>query len=184
MDKSAIKSIKIEAEGEIGDYLDSLNTFATVGALTTALSNEKINYVNATFIADEKNIKLDASKVANNSGYKNKVTVKITTTNGVNSVSGTIFNEDVQRIIAINNFIMDIEPSGKMILVTNSDIPGVIGEVGKTLGDSSINISDFRLGRNDAGALAVILVDNEVTKETLTKLENLEAATSVCFVKI
>jgi D-3-phosphoglycerate dehydrogenase len=184
MDKSAIKSIKIEAEGEIGDYLDSLSTFATVGALTTALSNEKINYVNATFIADEKDIKLDSAKVANNSGYKNKVTVKITTINGVNSVSGTIFNEDVQRIIAINEFIMDIEPSGKMILVTNSDVPGVIGQVGKTLGDNGINISDFRLGRTAQGALAVILVDNDITKDTLEKLENLEAATSVCFVQI
>ncbi len=184
MDKSAIKSIKIEAEGEIGDYLDSLSTFATVGALTTALSNEKINYVNATFIASEKDIKLDATKVANNSGYKNKVSVKITTNNAVNSVSGTIFNEDVQRIISINDFMMDIEPSGKMILVTNSDVPGVIGEVGKTLGDNEINISDFRLGRHDTGALAVILVDDEVDTQTLNKLENLEAATSVCFVQI
>ncbi len=184
MDKSAIKSIKIEAEGEIGDYLDSLNTFATVGALTTALSGEKINYVNATFIASEKDIKLDANKVANNSGYKNKVSVKITTNNAVNSVNGTIFNEDVQRIISINDFMMDIEPSGKMILVTNSDVPGVIGEVGKTLGDNDINISDFRLGRHDTGALAVILVDDEVDTQTLSKLENLEAATSVCFVQI
>ncbi|MBL6970287.1 MAG: phosphoglycerate dehydrogenase [Campylobacterales bacterium] len=184
MDKSAVKSIKIEAEGEIGDYLDSLNTFATVGALTTALSNEKINYVNATFIADEKNIKFDAAKVANNSGYKNKVTVKITTTNSVNSVSGTIFNEDVQRIIAVNANIMDIEPSGKMILVSNSDVPGVVGAVGKILGDNNINISDFRLGRNTAGALAVIIVDNDVSKEVLSLLENLEAATSVCFVNI
>jgi D-3-phosphoglycerate dehydrogenase / 2-oxoglutarate reductase len=184
MDKSAVKSIKIEAEGAIGDYIESLKTFAVVGALTTALSNEKINYVNATFVADEKNIKLEANKIANNSGYQNKVNIKITTSNEVNSVSGTIFNEDVQRIIAINDFIMDIEPNGKMILVTNSDIPGVIGEVGQTLGDNDINISDFRLGRNSEGALAVILVDDEIDNDTLSKLENLEAAKSVCFVKI
>jgi len=184
MDKSSIKSIKIEAEGEIGDYLDSLNTFATVGALTTSISNEKINYVNATFIAEEKNIKFDALKVANNSGYKNKVTVKITTTNAVNTVSGTIFNEDVQRIIAINDCIMDIEPSGKMILVTNSDVPGVIGSVGQILGDNNINISDFRLGRDKNEALAVILVDDEINKEILVSLENIKAAKSVCFVTI
>jgi D-3-phosphoglycerate dehydrogenase len=184
MDKSSIKSIKIEAEGEIGDYLDSLNTFATVGALTTSISNEKINYVNATFIAEEKNIKFDALKVANNSGYKNKVTIKITTTNAVNTVSGTIFNEDVQRIIAINDCIMDIEPSGKMILVTNSDVPGVIGSVGQILGDNNINISDFRLGRDKNEALAVILVDDEINKEILVSLENIKAAKSVCFVTI
>jgi D-3-phosphoglycerate dehydrogenase len=184
MDRSAIKSVKIEAEGSIGDYLESLSTFATVGALTTALSSEKINYVNATFVAEEKGIKLSYEQKPNKSGYNNKVTVTITTNNGVNSVSGTIFNDDVQRIIEVNNFNMDIEPSGKMILLTNSDVPGVIGEVGKTLGDHGINIADFRLGRNDSGALAVIIVDSEIDDETMTQLENLEAATSVCFVKI
>ncbi|MCK5110851.1 MAG: phosphoglycerate dehydrogenase [Arcobacteraceae bacterium] len=184
MDKSAIKSIKIEAEGEIASYLESLSTFATVGALTMALSNEKINYVNATFVASSRDITLETSEVSNISGYKNKVTVKITTTNDVNTVSGTIFNDDVQRIIEINNFIMDIEPHGKMILLTNSDVPGVIGEVGHLLGDNDINISDFRLGRKKDGALAVILVDDEINDNIINKLENLEAATSVCFVKI
>ena len=184
MDKSAIESIKIEAEGEIASYCDSLSTFATVGALTTALSNEKINYVNATFVASNRDITLESSEVSNISGYKNKVTVKITTTNGVNIVSGTIFNDDVQRIIEINNFAMDVEPHGAMILFTNSDVPGVIGEVGHVLGNNDINISDFRLGRNKDGALAVILVDDEVNDEIIKKLENLEAAHTVCFVKI
>jgi D-3-phosphoglycerate dehydrogenase len=184
MDKSAIKSIKIEAEGEISSYCDSLSTFATVGALTKALGNEKLNYVNASFVAQSRDIILESIEVSNNSGYKNKVTVKITTTNAVNTVSGTIFNDDVQRIIEINNFIMDVEPYGAMILFSNSDVPGVIGEVGYLLGNNNINISDFRLGRNKDGALAVILVDDEVDNDIIKKLENLEAATSVCFVKI
>jgi len=184
MDKSAIKSIKIEAEGDISSYCDSLSTFATVGALTTALSNEKINYVNAKFVAENRDIILESCEVKNNSGYSNKVKVKITTTNGVNTLSGTIFNDDVQRIIEVNNFIMDIEPHGKMILFTNTDIPGVIGEVGQLLGDNHINISDFRLARNKNGALAVILVDDEVNNSIINKLESLDAATSVCFVKI
>ena len=79
---------------------------------------------------------------------------------------------------------MDVEPHGSMILFANSDIPGVVGEVGKLLGDNSINISDFRLGRNKDGALAVILVDDEVNDTVIEKLEKLEAAKNVCFVKI
>ncbi len=184
MDKSVIKSIKIQAQGDIASYCDSLSTFAIVGALTQSLGNEKLNYVNATFVAKNRDITIDSKEVSNDSGFTNKVSIKITTENGVNILSGTIFNEDVQRIIEINNFIVDIEPSGNMILLTNSDIPGVIGEVGKVLGDNGINISDFRLGRAKDGALAVILVDDEVNEEIITKLENLEAATSVCFAKI
>jgi len=184
MDKSAIKSIKIEAEGKIASYRDSLVTFATVGALSKALGNEKLNYVNATFVAKNRDIVLESQEVVNSSAYKNKITVKLTTINGANSVSGTIFNDDVQRIISINDFIIDIKPHGSMILFANSDVPGVVGDVGKLLGDNNINISDFRLGRNKEGALAVILVDNEINDVIIKELKNLEAATWVCFVKI
>ena len=184
MDKSAIESIKVEAEGEISEYLESLSTFATVGALTHSLSNEKINYVNAIFVAEERGIKVDSSEHSNTSPYKNQVSVKITTKNGANMTSGTIFEEDVQRIVKINDYLMDIEPTGKMILFSNSDVPGVIGHVGTTLGDEGINIADFRLGRSKDGALAVILVDENVSDETLNKLQNLEAARSVSYAQI
>ncbi|MEA3384484.1 MAG: phosphoglycerate dehydrogenase [Campylobacterota bacterium] len=184
MDKSAIESIKIEAEGEISDYLESLETFAIVGALTHSLTNEKINYVNATFVANERGIKIDSSVHTNTSAFKNQVTVKITTKNGVNFTSGTIFEEDVQRIIKINDYLMDIEPSGKMILLTNSDVPGVIGSVGNILASEGINIADFRLGRSKDGALSVILVDEDVSSDTLTKLENIEAAKTVSYAQI
>lgn len=184
MDKSAIESIKVEAEGEIAEYLESLETFAVVGALTHSLSNEKINYVNATFVAGERGIKVDSSEHSNTSPYKNQVSVKITTTHGVNSTSGTIFEEEVQRIVKINDYLMDIEPSGKMILLSNSDVPGVIGNVGMILADDNINIADFRLGRSKNGALAVILVDEDVQSSTLEKLQNLEAAKSVSYAQI
>jgi len=184
MDRNAIESIKLEAEGEIAEYLESLETFAIVGALTHSLTNEKINYVNATFVANERGIKVDSSVHSNTSAFKNQVTVKITTTHGVNSTSGTIFDEDVQRIIKINDYLMDIEPSGKMILLSNSDVPGVIGEVGQILGNESINISDFRLGRSKNGALAVILVDEDVSNDVLAKLQNIEAARSVSYAQI
>jgi D-3-phosphoglycerate dehydrogenase len=184
MDKNAIKSIKIQAEGDISSYLDSISTFTIVGALTNALGIEKLNYVNASFVAQNRDIVIETKNLPNTSGYKNKITIKITTTTGVNCVSGTIFNDDVQRIININNFIMDIVPSGSMVLIRNSDIPGVVGKVGQLFGNNDINIADFRLGRNDTGALAVILVDGDVSDDILEKLKNLKAAVSVCFVKI
>jgi D-3-phosphoglycerate dehydrogenase len=71
-----------------------------------------------------------------------------------------------------------------MILLSNSDVPGVIGSVGKILADDNINIADFRLGRSKNGALAVILVDDNIKDSTLGKLESLEAAKSVSYAQI
>jgi len=182
-DKSEIRSINVSAEGQIAEYLDSLQTFATVGALAVS-SGDEINYVNASFLAEEKGIDLTTSEFSAHSGYQNKVSVKITTANGVQTICGTVFNEDVQRIVDINNFTLDIEPKGKMILMRNSDVPGVIGEVGSILAANNINIADFRLSRGKDGALAVILVDEKVCSETINKLESLEAAISVSYAEI
>lgn len=183
MDKSAIKSIKIETEGEIANYRESLETFAGVGALKTSLG-DKINYVNALFIAKERGITLSSSEIGNTSGYKNRVTVKLTTEHGVSTISGTMFGDEAPRIIEVNGFALDIEPHGKMILLSNTDVPGVIGDVGKILGDNDINIADFRLGRHESGALAIILVDENVSQEILDKLNDLEATKSVSYAQI
>ena len=182
-DKSAIRSLSVCAQGEIAEYLDSLTTFATVGAMSVAAGDE-INYVNAKFLAEEKGINFDTCEITHSSGYSNKVTVKITTEKGVNTISGTVFDEDVQRIVELNGFTFDIAPKGNMIMLRNSDVPGVIGEVGKTLGDHNINIADFRLSRGKDGALAVILVDDKIDHELMHKLENLEAAISVAYAEI
>ncbi len=183
-DKSAIRSISVCAHGEIKEYLESLSTFATVGALTVS-GGDEVNYVNAKFWAEEKGITFDACEINHCSGYSNKVTVKITTENGVNTISGTVFDEDVQRIVELNGFDFDIEPKGKMIIMKNNDIPGVIGEVGKLLGDNNINISDFRLARGkDSHALAVILIDESINHKTLDKINNMEAAISVAYAEI
>ncbi len=181
VNKGAFKSIKVIAEGEIGDYIDSLVTFATVGALKESLG-ESINYVNAEFVAKERGIEIFSKSTPEVSGYKNRVRVKLTTDKDVIEISGTIFEENVQRIVEINNFALDVEPKGKMILFKNTDVPGVIGDVGMILAKHNINIADFRLGRDDHGlALAVIIVDDDVPKEVLQELSDLKACLSVSY---
>jgi len=103
----------------------------------------------------------------------------LTTEKDVIVISSTIFDEDVQRIVDINGFDLDIEPKGNMIIFKNTDVPGVIGHVGTTLAKHDVNISDFRLGRNEDQALAVIIVDSKFSKETLQELSDLAAFISV-----
>ena len=182
INKGAIQSIQVSASGEIKGYLDSLLTFATVGALSDSIG-EKVNYVNAMFVTKDRGISTETKELSDNV-YKNKITIKITTSKASVEVSGTIFDENVQRIIDINGFDLDIEPKGKMILFKNTDIPGVIGSVGTILANRNINIADFRLGRKDNLALALINVDNDVDSAILKELEELDASISVEYATI
>lgn len=179
--KGAVDYIKIKAEGDIARFIESLSTFATVGALRESIG-ENINYVNAPHVAKDRGISVEAKEAPNQSGYKNRISVKVVTDSGAVSLSGTVFDENVQKILSINGFAMEVAPSGKMILFQNTDVPGVIGDVGTILAKHDINISDFRLGRDNHGnALAVIIVDEEPPKETLCEMESLKACLKVSY---
>ena len=181
--KGAITSIKIIGQGEIANYLDSLATYATLGTLQHSIG-ENINYVNAEYVAKDKGISIQKEEKPNHSGYNNTISVKVTTENSLFSICGTVFEDDKLRIIDINGFKLDIEPTQNMILFKNSDIPGVIGEVGATLSNNNINISDFRLSRNNNEALAIIVTDEKITNDIIGKLSKLKACLDVSCVTL
>ncbi|MDR3346583.1 MAG: phosphoglycerate dehydrogenase [Campylobacteraceae bacterium] len=170
--KRPILGVHIEGEGAVSEYAKSLLTFALVGALKESLG-DNINYVNASYVAKDKNIQT-STKTLPVSGYSNKFTVKISTDKGVAEVGGTVFGEDEQRVVSINGFKTDFKPKGKMIIFQNRDVPGVIASISTLLAKKDINIADFRLARgNNDLALAVILVDQDISKELLKELNEL-----------
>jgi D-3-phosphoglycerate dehydrogenase len=70
-----------------------------------------------------------------------------------------------------------------LIYMRNRDVPGVIGKVGTILGEESINIADFSLGRRGGEqtsdqpreAIAVVHVDGAVSDVVLTRLRGIPA---------
>ncbi|NPA59139.1 MAG: phosphoglycerate dehydrogenase [Epsilonproteobacteria bacterium] len=184
MNKSQIVSIKVSGYGEIANYVDSLATFVAVGAMSET-SGSTINYVNADFVAKEKGINIEAEACGDSSVYKNLINIKLTTAEGTTTISATIFDDAIQRIVAIDGFDIEVALRGDMVMFKNTDVPGVIGSVGTTLAKHNVNISDFSLARNSKNeALAVILVDDTVNDNTLNELASLDACLSVNYAKI
>jgi len=176
-----IKKVKVALSGDISKEEKSVLTFTLVGLLKNITDN--VNYVNAEFLANEKGIETEIKSIKNDT-YKNLVNIKVITDDGEYSISGTML-EKHPRVIEFKGFDLEFEPKGKMIFFKNTDVPGVIGEVGMTLAKHNINIADFRLGRNKENqAMAVIIVDNDVNNEVLTELKNLKAALSVGYAEI
>ncbi len=183
--KSGLQSMKITTSGKVSEYIDSLTTFATVGVLKESLGDQ-INYVNAEHVATERGMHLEKEAAHSSSGFENMVTLRLTTQNGnVFKISGTVLGDSAQRIVDIDGYALELEPKGNLILFKNSDEPGVIGDVGRLIAEHQVNISDFRLGRDGKGhALAVVKVDDAVSKSLMTDLEALDACISVRSVMI
>jgi D-3-phosphoglycerate dehydrogenase len=92
----------------------------------------------------------------------------------------------VARVTRIGAFHVDVTPRQTMIVLTNNDVPGVIGRVGTALGDAQVNIAEYHQARLAQGgeALAAISVDGVVApalRERLLALPDVRTATIVRF---
>jgi D-3-phosphoglycerate dehydrogenase len=81
---------------------------------------------------------------------------------------------------------MEVIPEGHMVVLYNYDKPGVIGNIGTTLGKNNINIARLHLGREQADqqALVVLSTDSVVPEDVLQKLQNLPNVISVIYLKM
>ena len=96
------------------------------------------------------------------------------------SVSGTFFGQTA-RIVKINEHHVEAEPVGHVLLVSNTDVPGVVGVIGGVLAKHSANIAGMSLSRNHVGgrALTVLNLDGEpeiAARDELLANENIHSA--------
>ena len=68
-----------------------------------------------------------------------------------------------------------------MLVLYNNDKPGVIGNIGTTLGQNGVNIARLHLSREqvDGQALVVLSTDSVVSADVLDKLRKLPHVISV-----
>ena len=90
------------------------------------------------------------------------------------------------RLTRIGAFHVDIQPRDTLLILTNNDVPGVIGRVGTLLGEAGVNIAEYHQARLAQGgqALAAVSVDGDVSeaiRESLLRLPDVLSAAVVCF---
>ena len=90
------------------------------------------------------------------------------------TVAGTVFSDKKPRFIQIKGINLDAEVGEHMLYTTNKDEPGIIGTLGTILGDASVNIANFHLGRNAQGgdAIALLYLDAPMNPDALGALMN------------
>ena len=81
------------------------------------------------------------------------------TQSGPRAVAGTLFQDAEPRLVSIRGIPMEARLGAHMLYVRNEDRPGLIGALGRLLGDAQINIATFHLGRDRPGGDAIALVE-------------------------
>ena len=178
-----IKEVQIEYSGEILERNVAPITIAFLKGLLEPILNESVNYINAPIIAKERGICLIESKSNEVKDFKNMIAVTVQTSHEKCFAAGAIFGRQDPRIVRIDDFSLEAIPDGNMLILHNNDRPGVVGNVGTTLGDNGINIARLQLSRQPVNgerkALIVVSTDSPVPETVIEKLRALPNVLSI-----
>ncbi|MEO2083409.1 MAG: phosphoglycerate dehydrogenase [Desulfurobacteriaceae bacterium] len=172
---SRSKEIVIEYRGDLGEDVKPLTTAFLKGFLQKIV-DIPVNLINAPFLAKEKGISVVEVRRPEGINFKKLIRITCKGEKGEEfSLAGTVMDDKFPKIVEINNFLFDLTPQGKLLLIRNFDVPGVIGKLGSILGKYSVNIAGFQLGRTEKGkeAKGVILVDDDVPPEALREIREI-----------
>jgi D-3-phosphoglycerate dehydrogenase len=178
---SPILEAEVNYFGKITEYDVTPLTTSMLKGLLTPILRDGVNFVNAPIIATERGIKVVESKSKTSEDYSNLISIRVMTSAANNVVSGTIFGNNLLRILRINDFYLEAVPEGHNLLINNLDIPGVIGSITSTLGRYGVNIGRMQVGEEKEKKQNVIFLatDRSVSDEILEELCRLENVFSV-----
>ncbi|MCX7739084.1 MAG: phosphoglycerate dehydrogenase [Hydrogenothermaceae bacterium] len=166
--------INVEVRGTIRQHIEPIVAYFLKGYLSPVL-DRPINIINAPFIAKERGINVVTS--TREAGLNFKEFIKVTAKGDGKEVAigGTALYDKFPRIMLVDNYWIDIEPTGVILMFENKDVPGVIGKLGTLLARHNINIAGFRLGRLERGkeALGALQLDDKLSEAVLHEIHQI-----------
>ncbi|WP_209505053.1 MULTISPECIES: phosphoglycerate dehydrogenase [unclassified Ruegeria] len=171
MTDEPVKAINILYDGVASEMnLAALNCSVVAGIMKKF--NPEVNMVSAPVVAKERGIKISTTNQDKSGVFDGYIKVTVVTDKRERSIAGTVFSDGKPRFIQIKGINIDAEVGAHMLYTTNEDVPGIIGTLGQTMGESNVNIANFTLGRAEAGgeAIALLYVDEPVPAEARAKL--------------
>lgn len=176
-----LKEVTIRFYGKVTELPDSpIASHLMAGALRSGGSEEAthdvdlLNMVNSLAIAREKGINIEITRKDQPlTSFTNLIACDFHTETGTVHLAGTVHAKGIYRLVEFDKYDADADLSGKMIIIENKDVPGVIGKVGTILGEHHINISDFssRRIKADKTAANIFNVEGKLNSNLQKELE-------------
>jgi D-3-phosphoglycerate dehydrogenase len=177
--KSGFEAVHIIYGGALAEAKTDLVRNAAIEGLLQG--SENVNRINAAAVAAERGIRIHEDKQASSRGGAATVlTIELHAAAGKSHASATVIHGEQPRLLEFDGIDIEAPLEGNLLVCRNLDVPGVIGKIGTILGEHGVNIANFALGRERAGAkpvhaLAVVQVDAPVPASVLDALTSIEA---------
>ena len=180
-----VQRIDIRSGSALAGARSALLASAARGLLEATVEHERLNLINARTMAESRGIELSTTETAM---QDNPYGIEVVLSGEMREVAiaGRAQPGAAPRLTRIGAFHVDIQPRDTLLILTNNDVPGVIGRVGTLLGEAGVNIAEYHQARLAQGgqALAAVSVDGDVSetiRASLLQLPDVLSAAVVCF---
>jgi D-3-phosphoglycerate dehydrogenase len=145
-----------------------------------------VTIVNARTVATERGLEIVESSSSRARNFTSLLSVKLLTNDGERWAEGVAFARSAPRLVLVDGVAVDAPLEGTMIVICNTDQPGVIGAVGTILGRHKVNIANFALGREGDRAVGVVNVDeaNPIADAVLDEIRKVPGVREVKIVRV
>jgi D-3-phosphoglycerate dehydrogenase len=181
----AVRRVSLRVGPELAHGAGALLASAAIGVLEGVIESDRLNLINARTLAEARGIELSVAE-AHDLGHPRAIEVALAGGMQQLGVTGIAAEGSAPRLTGIGSFRIDVNPRQTLLILTNHDVPGVIGRVGTVLGERGVNIAEYHQARLAQGgdALAAVSVDGQVdeaTRAALLELSDVRSASIVQF---
>ncbi len=173
--RSPIRRVAVEYRGEEMSKLVKPLTVALLRGLLASTFGERVNYINAPVLAQERGIQVTQTKGLQTRDYTNLVSCEVTWESGSTVVmAGTLLDRREPHIVQMDQYRMNFVPEGILLFMGSYDRPGVIGHVGTFMAENGVNIASWQTGRSTPGGhtLTVMTLDEPISDVLLESLRS------------
>jgi D-3-phosphoglycerate dehydrogenase len=176
----------VRAAGRVGAGETRPVTLAVLRGAISVVSSRAVTYVNAPALAEQHGMTVDQETSDVVEDYQSVIGVRGIVGGREVSVSATRSRKG-PVLVEIMGHDVELPVSSRMLIVRNSDVPGVIGRLGSFLGDLGVNIANMVVGREpgtDNAAMMGLNLDDPLTEGQLAELRRLEGITEARYVSL
>ncbi len=171
--------------GDVAERNTALLRASLLMGVLSAISEEPLNLVNATMIAQSRGLMLAEHKTPEAANFASLITLRAFTTQGERVLAGTVMRGE-PHIVCIDNYWLDFVAEGLLLVSEHIEQPGIIGRMGTLLGNAGINISFVQVGRRQRGGPGVMVlgIDDALPPEVLAQVHQLPSIRSAHVVEL
>jgi len=168
-----VDSLNINYSGKVNEVDTTAITRAVLKGFLQSAGGNEVNEVNAPAFAESLGLKITETRLSAPGDYSDMLELSASAEGKNISVGGAFFGI-TPRIVSINARPVEARPQGVILVLENTDRPGIVGRIGTLLGQHGVNIATMSLSRNQAGgtALTVLNLDSAPGEELLEDIGN------------